>query len=192
MKVKVFFIFTMAVLFLSACGSSRFGYIPKGKRQKGTVKKQAIKWRKQKQHQIVVRVEKPSFSFQKDENSVTDKERKKPVIPKLTKKKSIKSIVKATKLLSPIKKTEVKARNKKAATNRAQKTTEFDFWESFLGELVFLLLEILIGSLIIIFFAWLFAVGLGWLAYLLVAVLIIMIFLWIVGELEDILDFMYE
>jgi Flp pilus assembly protein TadB len=188
MKVKALFILTLAVLFLSACSSARFGHIPRGKRQKHTTKKEASKWKKEKLHYVKVSPKKPTISTPKKANKVKIVEQEHlKVSLQAEKRKSEKGRVK---IITPPTKKEIKTVNKKAATKRQQKTN--DFWEGFWGELVAEIIAGLILIAIAAFFLWLEAIGLGWLAAVIGIIILILIIVWIGGIIQDFFDMIFS
>lgn len=191
MKVKVFFILTVAMLFLSACSSSRFGHIPKGKRQKHVAKKEAREWKKQKVHQVEIEAKKPSTLSSNKTTDIKKGEVEQPFIAKETSiEKSSLVHQKKKELTKPNHKKELQITNKKAATNKQQQTT--DFWEGFWGDLLAEIIAALILMTIAAFFIWLDAIGLGWLAVAIAIIILILIIVWIGGIIQDFFDMIFS
>lgn len=192
MKVKVFFILTVAMLFLSACSGSRFGHIPKGKRQKHVAKKEAKKWKKQNQNFFKIEAVK----------AIPQKLNTKPII-KIVEAPNLPAAIAPSEHQNQIKKAKPEQQqlneiekieniNKKTATKQLQKTNDFDFWEGFWGELVAEIIAAIIILALAAFFVWLEAIGLGWLVVVIGLALLVLIIVLIGRVIQDFFDMVFS
>lgn len=193
MNLKTLVISLVSLLVFSSCSSSRYGYMPKGKRQKTVTKRESKREHKQKLDVVTLKNKKNSYVIPKGISSPHVIELEKPLLPKqVVNEKRITNKQKQTVRAKPQAKKKVNSTNKKSATNKLQKTNDYDFWESWLGEVAFLIIELVIGGLLIVFFGWLVSIGLGWLVYLIAAVVLILIIVWLVKGLNDIFDYIFK
>jgi preprotein translocase subunit SecF len=191
MKVKTILFSIVSLLLFSACSSSRYGYMPKGKRQKSSTKKETRKWRKHPKQTESISIQQeqlPTVSINKTSASRIE-------LPKLKQSKQKRSKVRELKNENRKVKSEnasdTPKPNKKTAHQNQQKTQSSDFWEDlwddFLSELIGAILLLALS----IFFIWLESIGLGWVVVLITIVLLVLIIIWVGQVIEDIWDMVF-
>ncbi len=191
MKFKTLLFSLVTLLFFSACSSSRYGYMPKGKRQKNNIKKEARKWRKQPKQTESISIKQeqlPTVSVNKTNSPRIELPKLKQLKPKRRRERKFENLSLKVK---PENTLDAPKLNKKTAHQKQQKTNSSDFWEDlwsdFLVELIGALLLLALSA----FFIWLESIGLGWLAVLIGLAIIVLIIIWLIELFEDIWDMIF-
>lgn len=193
MSIKTIIISLVTILAFSSCSSSRYGHLPRGKRQKSIVRKHPSKWRKHKYKTIEIAAI-PSFAKKPDSalNIHTTNTANKNSTVAIVKKKNQSKALKTNKQTTPQTILPSTRTHKKTGVRQQQKTNYSDFWEGFWGDLLAEIIAALIIGLLIAFFVWLEAIGLGWLVIVISVVVFVLIIIWIGSLIEDLFDMIFS
>lgn len=195
MKIAEALVTSFIVLIIfSSCSSSRYGYIPKGVKQRTPIKKHVSKYAKKRNIIAPITVD----NKQPQLPTVETNGIKKPIEPVLvlsltvSKKRSNKKAKSInTKKSQPNEVIKVNETLKKQSVNQQQATQSSDFWED-LGEgFLFDLLGAIVLLALVAFFAWLESIGLGWIVVLIGVAVLVLIIIWLIEVIEDIFDMIF-
>ena len=192
MSIKTIIISLVTILAFSSCSSSKYGHLPRGKRQKSVVKKHSSKWRKHKYKTIEIAAmpsaKKPDSALNIHTTNTANKNSTVAIVKKKNQPKALKTNKQTTpQTILPSTRT-----LKKTGVRQQQKTNYSDFWEGFWGDLLAEIIAALIIGLLIAFFVWLEAIGLGWLVIVISVVVFVLIIIWIGSLIEDLFDMIFS